>query len=442
MDKEDFLVIGAGPCGLSMARALKQFAIEYDHVEADDDVGGNWYHGAYPTANILSSKDVTEYPEFHMPADYPDFPSQLQMHQYYRAYTEHYGLREKIRFQTKVIFVKPVNENLWEVTFANGEARTYRGVLVCNGHHWSKRFPSFEGEFTGESFHSKDYKSPEQLRNKRVLVVGAGNSAFDIASEAARVGTKCYISVRRGIWIFPKIFMGKPLSHFRLGLPRFMMKRTAKFMLKLAIGNPENYGFPKPTIDIFERHPTINTDTLINIKNGRIKVKTAVRGFSGRSVEFEDGSKEEIDTVVYATGFNVDFPFFPKELKRVEGSVVKVYGNISFEDYKGLYIVGWFQPRGGIGSLVSPTTNFICECIRVEEKTGIPIGKVFKEIGEPMATSHLIGGIDLLKWLKKKEKQLPKLMKIASRLAKGENTHINKVIPIMEEEIHQDITVF
>lgn len=441
MDEKKYLVVGAGPSGLSMARALKASRIKYEQVEADDDVGGNWYHGAYKTANILSSRDVTEYPEWPMPEYYPDFPSQQQMYEYYKMYADHFGLRENIRFSTKLVMTIPVENNLWEAVFEDGSKKLYNGVLICNGHHWSRRYPSYEGLFKGETFHSKDYKSPDQLRDKRVLVVGAGNSAFDIASESARVGAKCYLSVRRGIWIFPKVFMGKPLSAFRLGLPKFMKLKMAKLMLKMAIGNPEQYGLPKPTIDIFDRHPTINTDTLINIKNGRIKVKPAIKKLHSNAVEFEDGTKEEVDTIVYATGFHVDFPFLPNELKRVEGSVVKVRGYTSFEDYKGLFIIGWFQPRGGIGSLVSPLADLITKLIQIEDKTGVPIGSIYREMDEPIAQTHLFGGIDLMEWVEKKNKQLEKMEKIGHRL-KNSGAYANKTIELADVQIDPSIQVY
>lgn len=441
MVEKEYLVVGAGPSGLSMARAMKVSGIKYEQVEADDDVGGNWYHGAYKTANILSSRDVTEYPEWPMPEHYPDFPSQQQMYEYYKMYADHFELRDNIRFNTKLVMTVPVENNLWEAVFEDGSKKLYNGVLICNGHHWSRRYPSYEGEFKGETFHSKDYKSPDQLRDKRVLVVGAGNSAFDISSESARVGAKCYLSVRRGIWIFPKVFMGKPLSAFRLGLPKFMKLKMAKLMLKMAIGNPEQYGLPKPTIDIFDRHPTINTDTLINIKNGRIKVKPAIKQLHANAVEFEDGTTEEVDTIVYATGFHVDFPFLPNELRRVEGSVVKVRGYTSFEDYKGLFIIGWFQPRGGIGSLVSPLADLITKLILIEDKTGVPIGSIYREMGEPIAETHLFGGIDLMEWVEKKNKQLEKMEKIGHRL-KNSGAGANKTIELVNKQIDPSIQVY
>ena len=98
------------------------------------------------------------------------------------------------------------------MTFADGDKRTYKGAVVCNGHHWAKRFPDIPGTFEGEYIHSKDYRRPEQLAGKRVLVIGAGNSAHDIACEAARVGASCDLSLRSGYWFMPKTAFGRPLT--------------------------------------------------------------------------------------------------------------------------------------------------------------------------------------------------------------------------------------
>ena len=96
------LLIGAGPVGLAVAKAMLQQGIAYEQLEADDDLGGNWYHGVYETAHIISSRKTTEYADFPMPADYPDFPSARQMLEYLRSYADAFGLRPHIQFRTKV----------------------------------------------------------------------------------------------------------------------------------------------------------------------------------------------------------------------------------------------------------------------------------------------------------------------------------------------------
>src|SRR5713226_4123285 len=233
-------LIGAGPVGLGMARAMLQHGIEYEQFDADQDLGGNWLHGVYSTAHIISSRKTTEYADYPMPADYPDFPSAQQMVDYLRDYAEHFKLRPHIQFRTKVLMCLPLEDGRWELELAGGGKRIYKGVVVCNGHHWDRRFASYPGTFSGEIIHSKDYKDPEQLRGKRVLVIGGGNSACDLASEAARVGRSCAISLRRGYWFLPKTVFGTPLAELaRSWFPTFLQRPFIRLLLLVSIGRYE-----------------------------------------------------------------------------------------------------------------------------------------------------------------------------------------------------------
>lgn len=440
---DHYLIIGAGPVGLAVAKSFKDAKILFHQVDADDDVGGNWYHGTYKSAHILSARSVMEYPNFKMPEHYPDFPSSAQMLAYYQSYASHFNLTEAIQFNTKVIYVNPISENLWEVTFANNKTRIYKGVIVCNGHHWSKNYPKYEGSFTGNSFHSKDYKSPDQLKDKRVLVIGAGNSAFDIASESARVSSKSFLSIRRGIWIFPKTFMGKPLASLQVPpVPDWVREGLIKIMLKLTIGSHKEYGLPKPECKVFDRHPTVNTETLMHVKHGRTIIKDAVKRLLGLQVEFEDGSIEDIDTIVYATGFKTDFPFLPKELCRTEKAYVKVYGYSMYDDYKGLYLVGWMQPRGGVGSLITPYAKLLAQFVKLQDKLHCPVGLILKEMGEPLPTSHLFGGAQVIKWISKTSKKMDKMEKVGLKLDKQLNGFINTSLKNNKEQHQVNMQVY
>ncbi len=425
-----YIIIGAGPTGLVHARAFKEKNILYDQIEATDDVGGNWYHGTYSTAHIISSKKVTEFPEWKMPENYPDFPSRKNMYDYFVGYCKHFNLRENIEFNTKVIWVRPIENNLWEITLDNFEKRIYKGVLVCNGHHWDKRFPKYEGNFLGEFIHSKDYKHPDQLKNKKVIVVGGGNSACDVASEAARVGAKSFLSMRNGVWFLPKTFMGKPLTDLggALQMPLFLQRLMVKFILKLTQGKYSQYNLPQPNHKIFEKHPTLSNEVLHYIKHGRIIPKPAIKKLNGHQVEFSDGTTETADMIVCATGYHLSYPFLPQELHRVEGPIAKVYGGSMLEDYNGLYLVAWAQARGGIGSVISPAADLLTKMILLQEKINVPIGLVLKELGDKKPDTHLFDPQQVLKRIKRAHRFYHFVEKRALKIEKKYPNFKNKTI--------------
>jgi cation diffusion facilitator CzcD-associated flavoprotein CzcO len=134
MDSEKFAVIGAGFCGLGVMGAFQRHNIPFEAFEADDQIGGNWYHGVYETVHIISSRKTTEYSDFPMPAGYPDFPSAAQMRAYLNAYADHYQLREHIQLDADVERIAPASGDRWELTFKGGERRVYGGVVVATGH--------------------------------------------------------------------------------------------------------------------------------------------------------------------------------------------------------------------------------------------------------------------------------------------------------------------
>jgi Flavin-binding monooxygenase-like len=385
-----YLIIGAGFVGLGMAQALQAAEMPYDQIDTSDNIGGNWYHGVYETAHIISSRQVTQFTHFPMPDDYPDFPSAHQMRDYLNRFADHFDLRQQIQLNCTVTYVRPIENNLWEVTFKSGEQRIYKGVLLCNGHHWCKRFPQFEGEFKGEIIHSKDYKRPAQLMGKRVLVIGAGNSACDIAAEAARVGSKSVLSWRESVWLIPKTFAGVPIVDLiQWWMPEWLQRLIAYAIIRLTFGNHESYGLSKPNHRIFEKHPTLNNEVPYYIKHGRIIPKPAVRRLAGWNVEFVDGTCEEFDLIVCATGYHVAYPFLPPELQRVEGSLVKCYGGAFLEDYKGLYYIGWGQARGGVGSLIAAYGPIFTRFLRLQDQIKVPMGLVFKTMGQRLPSNHL-----------------------------------------------------
>ncbi len=415
---DKFLVIGAGPCGLGVAKALKETGIDYTQAEADDNVGGNWYHGVYDSAHIISSRKTTEYADFPMPTGYPDFPSQKQMGDYYALYADTFDLREHIEFKTKVVMCLPREDETWEIEFATGEKRIYKGVIVCNGHHWDRRFPEYAGEFSGEWLHSKDYKTTDQLKGKRVLVVGGGNSACDVVSEAARVGTAAHLSLRRGYWFLPKTLFGQPSAEsWAMYLPVFLQRFILKLMLKVVVGKYEDYGLPAPDHKLFEHHPTVSSEILHYLKHGRITPHKDIQSFDGKTVHFVDGEQIEVDTIVCATGYFVSFPFLPEGLVPVKnGNIAEVYAGCVLPDYKNLFVFGTQQVRYGVGPLITPAAALLAKMIKMQEEMQLPIGLVIKESGAKLPDTHLVDPISSLRRMKIANYTLPLLLRKEKKL--------------------------
>ncbi len=389
--ERQLLVIGAGPTGLAVAKAFGEAQIDYDHVEATDHLGGNWAHGVYETTHIVSSCRTTEYCDYPMPEDYPDFPSAEQMCRYFEDYADEFDLRRQIRFETEVEELRYRDDELWDVCFADGTQAVYKGVVVCNGHHWKREFPDWVEDYAGEVMHSKDYKHPEQLDRKRVLVLGGGNSGCDLISEAARRGECAHWSLRRGYWFLPELLFGRPVIEIiKPWMPVRLQRTLIRPLLRVAIGSYEDYGLPKPDHKIFEAHPSLSSEIFLYLKQGRIEPVGDVEGVDGEKIILEGGRRETYDLVVCATGFEVAFPFLPKGAVPVEGKTPELYAGLVRPEYRHLYVAGAYQARYGIGPLLRPMAQLIADWVELQDELEVPLGKLLGAIGQGPPTTHLI----------------------------------------------------
>jgi dimethylaniline monooxygenase (N-oxide forming) len=371
-------VIGAGSSGIASCQVLNARGIDFDCVEKGSEVGGNWRYendnelsSAYRSLHINTSRGLMAYKTYPMPDDYPDYPNHFQIARYFDDYVDHFSLREKIRFRTEVISVVPVDGE-WEVTIqerdGGRESHRYRAVLVANGHHWDPRwpeppYPGSEG-FEGEQIHVHHYREPELLQGKRVLVLGIGNSATDIAVEASRIAEKTFLAMRRGAYVMPKYLNGKPtdeaasklLTLMPLAVQRFVLGR----MLGLTAGDMTSYGLPKPDHKLLEAHPTVSAELLSRLGHGDLGVKPNIDRFVGeRTVRFVDGSTEEIDLVVYCTGYRISFPFFAKGLVAATDNRLPLYRRVVSVEHPGLYFIGLIQPLGAIMPLAEAQAEWV-----------------------------------------------------------------------------------
>ena len=352
-------IIGAGPSGITALKNLATNGFNVTCFEMNDQIGGNWVYqdktghsSVFKTTHIISSKKFSEYTDFPMPEDYPDYPSGSELLAYFNSYVNKFDLKKHIRFNTKVIKAIPLDKK-WKLFFEDS-SEDFDHLIVANGHHWSPRIPTFEGNFSGELMHSHQFKNNEYFKDKSVLVVGGGNSACDIAVEVSRVAKKTSISMRRGYHFIPKFMMGIPSDAYyakTLWIPQRIRLFLQKLALKIVQGSYKNYGLQKPDHDILQSHATVNSELLYFIKHGKITPQKNISCFSGNTVEFIDNNKEEFDIVLFATGYKISFPFFSTSNIDYENNDIDLYNFCFHPAYDNLMFVGLLQPLGCIWPL-------------------------------------------------------------------------------------------
>jgi cation diffusion facilitator CzcD-associated flavoprotein CzcO len=316
-------LIGAGCSGITTAKRLKEYDIDYDQFELSDDVGGNWYHNnpngrasVYDSLHIDTSTTRLQFEDFPAPEDWPDFPHHSLIHEYFRDYVDHFGLRDRIGFGTGVERAVRRDDG-WDVTLSTGETRGYTDLVVANGHHWSPRLPDYPGHFDGVLMHSHDYRSPfepVEMRGKRVIVVGMGNSAMDIASELSSrwMAEKLYVSARRGVWVLPKYRNGQPADKVMAPpeIPREEGLKMSRALIRELVGSMSDYGLPEPDHEPLSAHPSVSADFLTKAGSGDIHMLPEIERLDGRRVRLIGGDEVEADVIVCATGYEMKFPFF------------------------------------------------------------------------------------------------------------------------------------
>ena len=392
-------LIGAGYSGNGLARALQRAGIAYDQLEATDRIGGNWSHGVYRSTHLISSAKSTQYVDFPMPDHYPTFPSAAQMLAYLQSYVDHFGLAEHMEFDTEVRSVHPVDANGtagWNVDLASGETRRYRAVVIANGHYWERNLPDYPGKFTGTQVHSKDYKGPEDFAGQRVLVVGAGNSASDIAVEASATFGTADVSMRRGYWFIPKTLFGIPSSEWdRVWLPMPLQRAAFRQMLRLNYGDYRRYGLQRPDHRLFTRDVTVNTSLMYALLHGRVRVRPEIERFDGARVHFTDGTSGEYDTIIWATGFHTRFPMLDESMFVWENGDPLLVEHVLVPRYANLYLWGLVAPRSGAGRIISHGAAFLAEAIPAQAEFAEPLSDVVAR-WIPARSSMLAGSAEIL----------------------------------------------
>jgi dimethylaniline monooxygenase (N-oxide forming) len=381
---EKVCIIGAGASGIVAAKVFHQRGIPFDCYEKGSGIGGNWRYlndngmsAAYRSLHINTSKQMMAYSDYPMPDDYPDYPHHSQILEYFERYVDHFGFRDRITFRTTVERVEPAREGGYHVTISDSNGQRtlhYRAVIVANGHHWSPRMPEtpFPGQetFPGRQMHAHDYKVPEEFVDQNLLIVGFGNSAIDIACDTAHVAKHVFLAVRRGGHVIPKYVLGIPTDHLTNSplalMPLWMQRLGMQLTVLLARGRQAGYGLPVPKHPILAEHPTVSSDILNYVGHGRVKIKPNIARIEGNRVHFQDGSSEIFDSIIYATGYNLCFPFLPPDVLKVENNQVKLYQQVVHPDHPGLFFIGLVQPLGAVMPLAEVQSKWLASLLSGE----------------------------------------------------------------------------
>ncbi|KUN90553.1 flavin-containing monooxygenase [Streptomyces resistomycificus] len=358
-DRTDrWCIIGAGPAGLATAKNFRDAGLPFEIVERHDSLGGIWRYGqpgsaVYRSTCMISSKRLSAFRGFPMPASAQDYLSHREALAYLTDYARAHGLLDHIRYHRAVSRVERQGTT-WSVTFEDGAVCRYRGVVVASGHHWDPRPARFPGRFDGRILHSSQYRTPHLLEGRRVLIVGTGNSGTDIAVESSRVAARTLHSVRQGCHYLPKYFLGRPMDEVmewfvRVRAPRFVHRLIRRAAIWCVFGDPTRFGLPRPTRRIMDGRLILNSELVHHVAHGSVVSKPDVAELRGDRVRFTDGSEEEVDVIVHATGFNATLPFLSAaDLPvRAPGRYPDLALHVFNPAHDGLFVVGMIQPDSG-----------------------------------------------------------------------------------------------
>jgi cation diffusion facilitator CzcD-associated flavoprotein CzcO/amino acid transporter len=349
-----YCLVGAGPAGLVMARALIKEGIPFDWYERNPNVGGIWDMSnadtpMYESCHFISSKYTSGFYGYPMPKEFPDYPSQSEIFQYIKGFADEFGLTGRVRFGISVEDAQPIEVDQWRVSFSDGRSEIYEGLINATGVTWHANRPHIKGEelFRGEIMHSVKYRSPSEFEGKRVLIVGAGNSGVDIASDAAIHAEKAYLSVRRGYRFIPKYIFGIPtdaLISGKIAPPKGVsITGDVTKLVDSLVGDLTRYGLPKPDHDLLASHPIMNTQVLHHLGHGDLIAKADIEEITETGVRFKDGSSVDLDLIVLATGYSYSVPYLEQSEDEWKDGRPQLYLRILSRKHRNLYFIGYAE---------------------------------------------------------------------------------------------------
>jgi len=358
-------VIGAGPGGLVTARWLAEHGLIPTIFEGATDVGGQWTgecgrSGVWPGMHTNTSRVLTAFSDLE-PEVSSTFPSATNILGYLHRYAEKFDLLGRIRYGSTVINVRPAQAG-WIVETASGSEHFGR-VVIATGRFTAPAIPPVDGlaSFTGEQgvISTFDFRGASSYAGKRVLVAGCAVSALEIATELVGAGASVVLTQRRQRYVLPKFAAGVPSDHrifTRYGalasdlLPAMEVERQLKEIVLEAGGSPEQYGAPAPDPSLFTAGVTLSQHYLPLVAEGRITIRPWLQTVRGRTVTFADSRHEDVDGIIFGTGFGLSIPLLDNTVRKVldiDDMHIDLDRSTFHPDLPGLAFVGMWDQSGG-----------------------------------------------------------------------------------------------
>lgn len=400
------IIIGAGPAGLAVAACLAKKGVDYIILEKTNEIAPAW-KSHYDRLHLHTAKEYSALPYYPFPKLFARYPARQQVVRYLEDYADHFDIRPKFNHTvTDITCQQEGKKHIWQVTaqvnpkhdnkvFEDNPAKqdkamqdmsnpqkseeklhqyTAQNLVIATGYNRVPQRPTWPGldGFTGTILHSHEYKNGEPFKDKKVMVVGFGNSGAEISLDLWEHGAKPIQSVRSAVNVLPREVLGQPtlaMGIWQQHLPPKLIDAINTTTSKVLMGDLSKYGLkqldkgPMQTLKEKAQVPMLDVGTIALIKQGEITVYPGIERFEGNEVIFTDGRRDVIDAMVLATGYRpcVD-AFLSEQAVLNEQGTPKSSGEES--KLSGLYFCGFYISPAGMFREMAKEAKQIAKSIK------------------------------------------------------------------------------
>ncbi|KAL0942994.1 dimethylaniline monooxygenase [Colletotrichum truncatum] len=381
-------IVGAGPSGLSAIKEFTAAGFEVQCFERAHAIGGQWLYDPNPTADTHSSiyngvilnscREPSAFGDFPLdPARYPIFYHHSLHLRYLNEFAAHFGLLKHIQFRTTVVGCSPTSEGGWELRIRSENENgtedeavlTFDAVVCGTGLGNRPKIPEFPGraKFKGEVFHSHYYRKPTPLEGKKVVIVGLGPTAIDLACEIGPLAKDLRIVNKRGAWVLPRFILGKPTEALNSRASATWLPFSVQaFLFKQVFNNlvGKQPAVLQPSHHIMAQNAAVRSDFTEKLKSGVFNLhRSDITSFTESGVLLDDGTTLEADVVILSTGYHhADYPFLPPgtiESKDAPAPHIDLYKHIVPPRAKNLFIMGNVEVVGPASAIIEGQARWI-----------------------------------------------------------------------------------